>query len=227
MKTMHRQLRKTTLLVVLLTALLPLSQLTIAASAQEEDPDVEEGPENPPPPVPEIPEYETENQTTEIEEDDDAKQAWIDQTAGLFGVGFALGNPSGLTGKIWITPAHGMQFGLGAGPGGNHARFSIDYLYHWRFVDVPDDVFSLPFYVGLGVSAGFVFADPSLQGAVDADGNPLDDDRTDIGVRIPIGTSVIVGDLRVELAMEVAPNIVFYEEFVVFVDGGLAVRYYF
>lgn len=228
MKTEHGQLqtKRIWFLALILAAWFPLT-VTLAATAQEEDPDVEEGLDEPPP-VPEIPEYETENQTTEIDNTDDSTQkAWIDQTAGLFGLGFALGNPSGITGKIWITPIHGMQFTLGAGPGGNHARFSLDYLYHWRFVDVPDDVFSLPFYIGVGASAGFIFSDPSLQGATDANGNPLDDDRVDVGVRIPIGTSVIVGDLPVELSMEVAPNIVLYEEFVVYVDGGLTVRYYF
>jgi hypothetical protein len=212
----------------------PFLVLTLGAApvwAQAEDPEVEEGPETPAegPSVDPIPEYDYD----EVDPaEPDRKRVWLDQQAGLFGLGFSLGNPAGLTGKVWITPAHAMQFNVGGGSTGNHLRASLDYLYHWRMVDVPDfgddgADFSLPFYVGLGASAGFIFDDPTLRGAQDSQGNYVDRDRVDLGIRIPIGMSVIIADLPVELSIEVAPDIILYEDFVAYIDGGFAVRYYF
>ena len=38
---------------------------------------------------------------------------------------------------------------------------------------------------------------------------------------------IVIGDMPVELSVEIAPDIVFYEDFVAYIDGGFAVRYYF
>lgn len=147
-------------------------------------------------------------------------------SSGMFGAGFMVGNTAtGATAKIWFTPDFAMQFGAGAGPLGNNVRFQLDLLYSFHRFDGEDGegkvLYSLPFYVGVGAQAGIYFK------------HPWPDDRTDLGVRVPIGMSVVIPDNPVEIFFEVAPDGAVYddandsERFVFYVDGAIGLRYYF
>lgn len=144
---------------------------------------------------------------------------------GMFGAGFMIGNTStGATGKLWFTPEVAMQFSAGSGPLGNNVRFQLDVLYHyykWVGQDDGDTLYVLPFYVGVGGQAGIFFK------------HPYPDDRTDLGVRVPVGMSIVVPDNPVEIYFEVAPDLAIYddanddERVVFYVDGQIGIRYYF
>lgn len=221
-----RNIRKFVFSKLLVCSLIMItSNVAIADdSGLEEDPDVESGSTTTPlPQVTPKPDHEYAPGSAEIAQE----RIWLDKQSSLFGLGFTLGNPAGISGKIWILSGHGVQFHVGAGPSGNHLRLSLDYLYHWRPVDITDDVYKLPFYVGIGMSGGIIVDDPTLRGPDDSGSTAINRDRVDMGVRFPVGMCVLIGDLPVEIAIEVAPDITFYEDLIFFVDGGMSVRYYF
>ncbi len=147
-------------------------------------------------------------------------------SGGMFGAGFLVGNTcTGATAKIWFSPDFAMQFSAGEGPLGNNLRFQLDLLYSFYRFDGDDGegrvLYSLPFYAGVGAQAGIFFK------------NPWPDDRTDLGVRVPIGMSIVIPDNPVEIFFEVAPDGAIYddandsERFVFYVDGAIGLRYYF
>jgi len=141
---------------------------------------------------------------------------------GMFGAGFAVGNINGATAKVWFSPDVAAQFGAGSAPSGNNVRFQLDLLYSFYRFDSPDGQYSLPFYFGLGGEAGIFFKYP----------NPAD--RTDVGVRVPVGMSVVIPNNPVELFFEVAPDGALYDDTVAkktravfYVDGQIGMRFYF
>lgn len=141
---------------------------------------------------------------------------------GMFGAGFMIGNTStGATAKLWFSQQFAMQLSAGAGPLGNNVRFQVDLLYNYFRWEAEDGLYALPFYMGMGAQAGIFFK------------HPWPDDRTDFGVRVPIGMSVVVPNNPVEIYFEVAPDFAIYddsgdkERFVFYVDGQIGLRYYF
>lgn len=154
---------------------------------------------------------------------DDHGKVRIDR-AGMFGAGFHIGNTStGATGKLWFGEDVATQFAVGSGPLGNDLRFQLDLLYSPYRFEAEDNLYALPFYVGLGGQMGIFFKNP----------NPVD--RTDVGLRIPMGMSVVIPDNPVELFFEVAPDFATYttsadkntSHFVFYVDGQIGARFYF
>ena len=143
--------------------------------------------------------------------------------AGMFGAGFMIGNTStGANAKLWFHRDVAVQFSAGSGPLGNNVRFQFDLLYVFHRVEGEENKYSLPFYAGVGGQAGIYFK------------HPWPDDRTDVGVRLPVGMSVVIPDNPVEIYFEVAPDVAMYHDdfddkdhAVFFVDGQIGVRYYF
>lgn len=154
---------------------------------------------------------------------DVASQGVRIDSPGMFGAGFMIGNTStGANGKLWFHRDVAVQFSAGSGPLGNNVRFQLDLLYVFHRVEGEEAKYSLPFYAGLGGQAGIYFK------------HPWPDDRTDVGIRIPVGMSVVIPDNPVEIYFEVAPDVaVYHDDFddedhaVFFVDGQIGVRYYF
>ena len=146
-----------------------------------------------------------------------------DDRGGMFGAGIAVGNTStGGTAKLGFSPDLAMQFGAGAGPIGNNVRFQLDLLYNYYRWESEDGQYSLPFYFGVGGQAGIFFKYPSPA------------DRTDLGVRVPIGMSIVVPNNPVELFFEIAPDAAVYDDTIAkkqrgvfYVDGQIGMRFYF
>lgn len=192
------------------------------AHAQEE---VEMTPTpTPTPDVPAMPDYQEPDgrQPDEAVREGSASEGVRIDRAGMFGAGFMIGNTStGATAKLWFAPALAMQFSAGAGPLGNNIRFQLDVIYSYYTWEAEDGIYALPFYFGVGGQAGIFFK------------YPYPDDRTDLGVRFPVGMSVVIPDNPVELFFEVAPGGAVYqdstdkERFVFYVDGQIGMRYYF
>ena len=135
-----------------------------------------------------------------------------------FGLGLTLGEPSGLTGKLYLGGRqNALDFALGSGAWDNEAgRVYAHVTYHWHpsvLLDDPD--LEIVWRVGVG---GFV-ADR---------GNPDNNDvDTAIGARVPLGVDIDLNQIPLQFFAEITANV----PVVPWVDVGLGAaiggRYYF
>jgi len=141
---------------------------------------------------------------------------------GWAGVGLNLGNiETGVTAKMWATSRMAVQTALGVRPEGNAMRFNVDLTYTpylWRSAD---GQYGLPFYFGAGGVLGHAFA---------TDARPS---STEVGVRAPLGMSILVRNNPVELFFEIAPEFTVRSStapaqgrYTVYADGAIGLRYY-
>jgi len=73
---------------------------------------------------------------------------------GNFGLGLSLGEPTGLSMKLFMHPNHALQWSVGWGPWHWAGRAHMDYLWHpGRFTS--NKTFDLVGYIGLGIGAAF------------------------------------------------------------------------
>ena len=137
----------------------------------------------------------------------DGQIALVD--AGDMEVGILLGEPTGLSGKLWTTGNTAFDLGVAWSFGdGGHFHLHGDYLFHnFDFFDV--DSGSLPIYVGIG-------------GRV-----RLEDDDSRVGLRVAIGLEYILESNPFGFFFEVAPIIDFLPETEADVNGGIGIRYIF
>lgn len=129
--------------------------------------------------------------------------------AGDMEVGILLGEPTGLSAKLWTTGSTAFDLGVAwsFGDGGNF-HIHADYLFHnFDFFDV--DTGSLPIYVGIG-------------GRV-----RLEEDDSRVGLRVALGLEYIMENNPFSFFFEVAPIVDFLPETEADVNGGIGVRYIF
>jgi hypothetical protein len=127
------------------------------------------------------------------------------QKAGNFGVGVALGNPTGVTGKYWVDGARALDFGLGYS---TDLAFYGDYLWHsWTVLPQPSQG-KLGGYLGVGGQVRAL-------------------DSTEFGIRAVAGASYWLPEDPVEFFSELAPVFRLTPGNSVGLDAALGVRYYF
>lgn len=127
------------------------------------------------------------------------------QKAGDFGAGVVLGNPTGVTGKLWLTEHQAFDMGVGFS-----SRLTIwaDYLVHsWTILPQPSQG-KLPLYLGVGAQVR-TFRDAEL------------------GIRAVAGVAYWLPRDPVELFLEVVPVIRVEPHSSVGLDAGVGIRYYF
>jgi hypothetical protein len=139
-----------------------------------------------------------------------------------FGLGLALGEPTGITGKYWFNSKNTLQFALGWGYlryGG--AAVYCDYLYNvFTLVRAKKVPFNLLFYMGIGGKVGMWYRDhwrdPEYSGV-------------GIGVRIPFGLSMKFVRAPFEVFLELVPGLAFIhpDPFWFDFDGCIGGRFYF
>ncbi|WP_246043178.1 hypothetical protein [Fodinibius saliphilus] len=124
------------------------------------------------------------------------------------GVGFIIGEPTGLSLKSWTGGGNAIDAGL-AWSFGRYDAINIhaDYLWHNYETFNKVDSGSLPLYYGIG--GRLVLGDSSF-----------------IGARLPIGLNYLLEDSPVGFFFEVAPIINIAPATSFDVDGGLGVRFY-
>jgi hypothetical protein len=121
------------------------------------------------------------------------------------GVGVALGQPIGVTGKYWLSSTTAVDAVAGYHFNSNFDMHA-DYLWHsFSSFDVQNG--RLPFYFGLG-------------GRVNL-GND-----SDFGFRLPIGVSFLPSSQPYEFFAEVAPVVVVAPGIGIDIDGLVGVRVY-
>lgn len=140
-----------------------------------------------------------------------------------FGVGAILGSPTGLSAKYNLNNTYAIDGALAYGS--HEVVIYGDYLKHFPgiFGKHNEFVSSLKGYVGIGPM--FVFAD----GDKDHGHHYVDDDDDSFafGGRIPIGVEWTSDEIPLGVSLEIAPGMAVVPGTDAFMQGGLAIRYYF
>ncbi|MCH8557060.1 MAG: hypothetical protein LAT84_04525 [Balneolia bacterium] len=129
---------------------------------------------------------------------------------GNFGLGVMLGEPTGVTGKLWTGGNTAFAGGVAwSFSGRSSLHMHLDYqINNFNLIQVERGTMS--FYYGLG--GRFL----------------IREDRDDkLGVRIPLGLSYFFSNDPIELFMEVAPVLDLAPSTDFSANGGIGVRYYF
>ncbi|GAB4303675.1 MAG: hypothetical protein Kow0090_19260 [Myxococcota bacterium] len=135
---------------------------------------------------------------------------------GPFGLGIILGEPSGITGKLWLTEGNALQ--MTASWSLNHDSFIVigDYTYSFWYIIRSADAVAFPLYVGFGGALG-----------IGGKEHPWDKSDPKLALRIPLGLAVAFRRAPVEIFLEVAPAILVIPEVEGDVMGGIGARFYF
>jgi hypothetical protein len=112
-----------------------------------------------------------------------------------------------------------VQAALGDRPSINTVHLNIDLTFNafvWRSTD---GQYTLPFYFGLGGVLAHSFASGERVA------------NTEVGVRAPVGMSVLIRDNPIELFFEIAPELTIRNpaslgRYTIYSDGAIGFRYY-
>jgi hypothetical protein len=152
-----------------------------------------------------------------------------------YGVGAVVGDPTGLSGKIWIGSTNAIDLGIGfygygyrggcfhdrdgrlicdRGTGYGSTSLHVDYLWESKLVEAKGKV-QLDWHIGAGGRALFI-GDPCASGC------------WDFGVRGPIGLDLTFNQPSfLEVFLEIAPAFYLVPGMFLAMEGGLGVRGYF
>jgi hypothetical protein len=150
-----------------------------------------------------------------------------------FGLGAMVGDPTGLSGKVWLGPTNAVDAGLGfygygfrggcfrdragrpicdRGYGRGSTSVHVDYLWESKLID---RAVQLDWHLGAGGRVFFL-------------GDPCANDCWDLGVRLPIGLDLTFRQPTfLEVFAEIAPVFYFAPATFLAMEGGLGVRGYF
>ncbi len=152
-----------------------------------------------------------------------------------FGIGFVLGDPTGLTAKYFVSRQNALDFGLGFGGYGwgrgycyrdiagqrycdgrrfGHTSINLDYLWH---NPIAVSNVSLDWYIGVGGRIWFWDY-----------GNDYYGDEFVLAARAPIGLSLRFANPGfLELFLEIAPSLYLTHGPDLDFDAGFGLRFYF
>lgn len=139
-----------------------------------------------------------------------------------FGFGLVLGDPLGLTAKLWTNKENAFAFSLGRSYFGS-PRIQADYL--WHFDAFQSSVVKMYAGPGLGVgfgreSSGFWYKGSKGRWYY------REGDDFGIGARAIVGLNIIPKRTPLEIFVEFGPNIGLLPGFGAAVDAGIGIRFY-
>ena len=148
----------------------------------------------------------------------DEEAAKPDLDKGSFGVGLVLGEPTGISARLYLKDDQAVQFAAGYAFVTSGLQAHADYCFHpWILQE--RDMFTLPAYIGPGVRA------------VLYDGGPDADDYFAIGLRAVAGVVMDFKTVPMDAFLEVAGVVeyAFQEDkgFGFGLNVGAGARYYF
>lgn len=125
-----------------------------------------------------------------------------------FGMGLILGEPTGLSAKLWTSGDNAFDFAAAwSFKGDGNLLLQADYVWHFfNLMPVPSG--KLPLYIGIG---GRVIL--------------ADDPR--FGIRIPIGIDYLFATAPIDVFLELVPILDLSPETDFGVGGGIGIRYWF
>ncbi|MDH5186886.1 MAG: hypothetical protein OEZ20_04170 [candidate division WOR-3 bacterium] len=135
-----------------------------------------------------------------------------------FGIGIILGDPTGLSFKLWTTYTTAVDAAVAWSFRDHDARdhdarihLHADYIIH-NFELIKLDFNKLPIYYGIGGRIKFV---------------EWDDHHSRIGVRIPLGLNFIPARVPLDFFVEIVPLLDLAPEVEFDFNGGIGFRYFF
>lgn len=145
------------------------------------------------------------------------------KSGGPLGLGVNVGSRTGLTLKLWPARAHGIVLDVGATPFTNSIAFALSYQLHVKPIRGPNGI-SAQFYIGAGFRTRLLFVtgpDPD-----DAD-ETVTNVAAVLGARVPLGLTFLMAGFPVELFVEAAPAVDFWQAFGFDVEGLGGARVFF
>ena len=132
-----------------------------------------------------------------------------------FGLGLIIGNPTGISGKYFLSREIAIDgaFGLGV-IGGEHLRIHGDVLWHFGITQWP--AAGLDLYVGVGPVLGS-----------HNHNNNNNHDSLWVGARGPFGASLTFNGAPFDIFLEIAANLWLVEDVRFDLDAALGGRYWF
>jgi hypothetical protein len=147
-----------------------------------------------------------------------------------FGLGLELGEPSGFTGKYFVSGKSAIDFGLGYIYDyyyyGDGLHLYADYLYHPVSL-VSAQAFELPLYIGGGLR--YWRFDYCVMRVCDFGGST-------VGIRVPVGVSFDMNNVPLDIFIQLVPvlDFVYGDYYTRFgdrahfgIDLSVGLRYYF
>jgi len=145
---------------------------------------------------------------------------WEDHPKAL---GIILGEPTGLTGKYWVTPTRAWDAGFSYSFRGYLLGY-VDHIWHFpglvgRYSDLAK---RLKPYLGLGAMTYFstISNRNARTGIIDFESS------TGVALRLPIGIEWMPEDQPIGLFFELAPAIGIAPGNFTILEGGIGVRFY-
>lgn len=142
-----------------------------------------------------------------------------------FGLGIVLGEPTGLSAKLWLSGENALDFGLSFSFDDYLLLFS-DYLFHFNGALGRSSAFvsQLTPYVGVGGVLAF-----ANSGHYDKDRHFFRRTRDSVGfgVRIPVGIEWLAPRVPLGVFIELVPGLSLVPATSGFIEGGIGIRYYF
>lgn len=134
--------------------------------------------------------------------------AQVNGNGGNLGIGAMLGEPTGISVKLWNNSRNAFDVGVAWSFGENDAlHLHGDYLMHKWFSDI--DQGALAFYYGIG--GRLVLSDPDAE----------------LGIRVPFGLNYIIPDSQIDLFVEAVPILNLAPDTDFDGNGAVGIRYYF
>jgi len=129
-----------------------------------------------------------------------------------FGLGFIVGEPTGLSAKAWQSKTRAFDFAAAWSFGGTDAfHLHSDYLLH-RFGVIKVSKGQLPIYYGIG--GRILFHDSG-------------DEDIEFGVRFPVGLDYLFTNDPIDIFFEIVPILDLVEETDFELNASLGARYWF
>jgi hypothetical protein len=125
-----------------------------------------------------------------------------------FGLGIILGEPTGISFKNWVGSRTAIDGGIAWSFYNNDSmHLHVDYLFH-NFNIFKVKKGKLALYYGIG-------------------GRVKTEDKSRVGVRIPVGINYILGDAPLDIFLELVPLLDLAPSTEFGFTGGIGIRYYF
>jgi hypothetical protein len=142
---------------------------------------------------------------------------------GPFGLGIAIGDPSAITGKYWLSSSDALDFGISFNLD-RYVLFYGDYLLHaWR---LPGRAHELSPYIGIG--GVIAFSSGSDHYWIDDKYFPhRSSSSAAFGIRIPLGIEWRPSAAPIGVFLEIAPGLTIIPGTNSFFQGAIGIRWYF
>jgi hypothetical protein len=132
------------------------------------------------------------------------------------GVGFIVGEPTGLDAKFFMNNENALEFGLAWSLSGqNELHMQGDYLWHrYGLIDMKNGD-EMPLYFGIGARFIFTESDPG--------GN----DDNIFGIRFPVGLAYMFTNYPFDIFMEIVPILDLTPDSDFDLEGAIGARFWF